>query len=399
MNRNRMRLIIAGIVFVFLIVLITTLNQCSTPKTGKTSQTTIEQIGGHNHKEIWTCPMHPQVRKDQPGQCPICNMSLVKVEGESNTESGAQESGPFPDGHASFELSTQRQQMIGVKASQVEKKNLFKSIEAAGRVAFDPELYTAQSEYLEALRQVSRVQESPIAEVKHSAQRMSESAKLRLKILGLSDDQISALRSSGASGSSLLVPKAGENIWVYAEVYEMDLSSLQPGLEVRVSGGSLGGQVLTGKVASVDRVINPTTRTAKVRIQVPNAKVALRPEAYVDVAILSPLGEQITVPFDAILDTGKQAWVFVIKEPGKFEPRIIKIKFRAGDEVAVSEGLSGGENIVTSANFLIDSESRLKGVSLAQSNEAAGETKKSPDCPKGQFWHAEMKHCMNEPGK
>ncbi|MCM2279880.1 MAG: efflux RND transporter periplasmic adaptor subunit [Oligoflexia bacterium] len=338
-------------------------------------------------QEAWTCPMHPQIRKDGPGQCPICGMNLVKA-----TEGRAESQKPgMPEGHAMFHLSAERQQMIGVKFGVAEKKPLFKEIQAAGRVAFDPELYTAQNEYLEAVKQLSRVQNSPIAEVKHSAERMVESAKLRLKILGLSDKQIAALKEGESQGPSLLLTSPGESVWIYAEVYEMDLASVQPGLSARITGGVLAGKELAGKVVSVDRVLNPATRTAKVRIQVANAKSLLRPESFVNVSILSPLGEQVTVPFDAVLDTGKQAWIFVEDGSGNFEPRVVTLKFQAGDEVAVGAGLTGGERIVTSANFLIDSESRLKGVVAAASAEGAPKT---PECPKGQEWHAQMKHCM-----
>jgi Cu(I)/Ag(I) efflux system membrane fusion protein len=352
----------------------------------------------HDHrKEVWTCPMHPQIKKDGPGSCPICGMTLVKAEvsADNNAESVNNES--LPEGHAAFQLSLSRQQMIGVKLGEVQKKMLFKSIDAAGRIAFDPELYTAQNEYVESVKQAETVKNSSIADVKHSADRMVESAKLRLKILGLSDAQISALGKNGTTGSNLLVPKQGENLWVYAEVFEMDLSSLQAGLEATISGGSLGRKSLKGKVASVDRVINPMTRTAKVRILIPNTSLTLRPEAYVDVSILSPLGEQITVPFDAILDTGKQAWVFVVHDNGDFEPRLVTIVDRAGDEVAIASGVQVGEKIVTSANFLVDSESRLKGVLAGQAEEPGAkkaEPKKDPECPSGQFWHAQMKHCM-----
>lgn len=357
-------------------------------------------ISSHQHdgqKEVWTCPMHPQVQKDGPGKCPICGMDLV----QSSSLNKLNDSGNLeaPHGHSAFELSLARQQMIGVKFGSVEKKLLFKSIEAAGRVAFDPELYTAQNEYVEAVRQLERVKEAPIAEVKQSAQRMMESAKLRLKILGLSDSQIARLRSSKelTTGSNLLVPAPGENVWVYAEVFEMDLSSIEPGLEVKISGGSLDGRELLGKVASVDRVINSATRTAKIRILVPNAKAQLRPEAYVDVTILSPLGEQLVVPFDAVLDSGKEAWVFVAPDDhGRFEPRKILIKHYADNEVAVLSGVEAGEKIVTSANFLIDSESRLKGVLNSQFSE--GDTKTSPACPKGEVWHEQMKHCMPKAG-
>lgn len=382
-------------------------------RTNQTSPTDAPRIHDHGPKHTddenkanWTCPMHPQIKKDGPGKCPICGMDLVRADSAQTDQK--MDHADNVDGHASFKLSPGRQQMIGVKFGALEKKLLFKSIEAAGRVAFDPELYTAQNEYIEAVRQLERVKDAPIADVRQSAQRMMESAKLRLKILGLSDSQISRLRSSKelTTGSNLLVPSPGESVWVYAEVFEMDLSSVEPGLEVKITGGSLGGRELQGKVASVDRVINSATRTAKVRILVPNAKAQLRPEAYVDVTILSPLGEQLVVPFDAVLDSGKEAWIFVAQEKDgqtEFEPRKVLIKHYAGDEIALFSGpetsIEAGEKIVTSANFLVDSESRLKGVLNSQfSTNEPNNFSKPPSCPDGQEWHEQMKHCMPKVG-
>lgn len=361
------------------------------PESRKLEISKAESSERHDHKEVWTCPMHPQVRKDGPGKCPICHMDLVKID-----DSGSEEtvSSSRPKGHATIKLSEGRQQLIGVKTGVVEKKKLFKTIEASGRIAFDPELYTAQTEFIEAIKQKERVKDSSVPEVKHSAARMVESAKLRLKVLGLSDSYIKNLAQSGVAGSSLLIPKAGESLWVYAEVFEMDLPLIQPGLEAKVSGSALGNKTLTGKVVSVDRVINPNTRTAKVRILIPDTKANLRPEAYLDVTILSPLGLEVTVPFTAVFDTGKEAWVFVYKDGNTFEPRLITIKERAGDEIAVDSGVEPGEKIVTSANFLIDSESRLKG---AMFDQAETPTKKAPECPEGQFWHEQMNHCMDKP--
>ncbi len=131
---------------------------------------------------------------------------------------------------------------------------------------------------------------------------------------------------------------------------------------------------------------------AGAKILVESAATLLRPEAYVDVSIMSPLGEQVTVPFDAILDTGKQSWVFVAGENGQFMPRVVTVKLQAGDDVALASGLSGGEKIVTSANFLIDSESRLKAVALGQTGESG--KSKAPSCPKAQHWDVPMAMCM-----
>jgi Cu(I)/Ag(I) efflux system membrane fusion protein len=345
-------------------------------------------------KQVWTCPMHPQIRKDGPGKCPICGMDLV-LAGHDSPQGGAADQAGLPAGHASIRLSDVRRQLIGVKTGVVEKRPLFKAIEGPGRVAFDPDLYTAQNEYSEALRQLGRVQNSPIPEVKHSAARMLESAKLRLKVLGLSDQQIRNLGGSESSSSSLLIPSPGDNLWIYAEVFEMDLPSVKPGLAAKIRGGSLGEAEVVGKVVSVDRIITPETRTAKVRIQLVNARPNLRPESFVNVSILSPLGEQIVIPFDAVLDTGKQAWAFVARDNGLIEPRLITVRFHAGDEIAVGSGLKEGERIVTSANFLIDSESRLKGAFTSEA-AATGAEAKAPGCPTSEYWHAEMKMCMKK---
>jgi Cu(I)/Ag(I) efflux system membrane fusion protein len=343
----------------------------------------------HHHqaqKEVWTCPMHPQVRKDQPGQCPICGMTLVKVDKENPLQPNAN----IPENHSPLSLNSAQQQMIGVKFGVAEKKPIFKSIRVAGRLAFDPELYTAQNEYAEALRQLVRVKNSPLPDVRHSAERMVRSAKLRLKVLGLSDDQIAQIGTGENTASNLLIHRPGQQVWVYAEIYEMDLPNVRPGQSVEISAGFLGGKTLAGKVASVDRVINPNTRTAKARILVSEGTGLLRPESYVDVTILAPMGEQVTVPFDAVLDTGKQSWVFVVDEQNHFTPQLITVKFYANDGIAVGSGLQGGEKIVTSANFLIDSESRLKAATTAQSESGT----KMPSCSKGQHWDTPMAMCM-----
>ena len=362
----------------------------SKPREETISGQALKKVEAVAKAELWTCAMHTQVHKDKPGQCPICGMTLVKIESEPET---AATQSKMPDDHASFNPSAQKQEMIGVKTGIVEKRPLFKQIRASGRLAFDPDLYTAQNEYIEALKQMERVKDSSISDVKHSAERMVQSAKLRLKILGLSDRQISGLVGQESSDTNLLLNKPGQQVWVYADIYEMDLLYIQPGIAAEVTAGFLGGQTLPGKVVSVDRVINTASRTAKARILVQEAKTLLRPESYVDVTILAPMGEQVTVPFDAVFDTGKQAWVFVSNSQGNIEPRRVTIKFRAGDDVAIEQGLQGGESIVTSANFLIDSESRLRAVT-AQSKSSGKNAASS--CPKGKHFDPQMAMCMND---
>ncbi|OFZ68064.1 MAG: hypothetical protein A2451_09445, partial [Bdellovibrionales bacterium RIFOXYC2_FULL_39_8] len=297
---------------------------------------------------VYTCPMHPQIKKDAPGQCPICGMNLVKMEKASKEdEENHLHNSSLPEGHAPFFLSAARSQMIGVKLDTVLKKSLFLKITAAGRLAFDPDLYSAQGEYIEAFKQVEGVKNSTLLEVQQSAQRMLEAAKMRLKILGLADKQIAELEKIDAiSDSSLLLSNKGQEAWVYADIYEMDLPHVHEGLSAEINAPFLRGTMLYGKVISVDRVINPATRTAKARILISKARGILRPESFVEVAISAPLGEQITIPFDAIMDTGNQAWAFIADGKGNYTPRLLEIKFRAGAEVAIASGVSEGELIV-----------------------------------------------------
>ncbi|MCB0385555.1 MAG: efflux RND transporter periplasmic adaptor subunit, partial [Bdellovibrionales bacterium] len=270
----------------------------------------------------YVCPMHPQITSEKPGSCSICGMDLVPVEAEEDSGepkhpdhsqhqthsedegweavgggSGDRDSKPVePQGHTHFKLSLDKQQLIGVKLAVVKKRSLFKTIRAPGRIAFDPELYTAQSEYLEANRQWARVKDSPIEEVKRSTREMINSAKIRLQVLGLSAGQIQDLGRKGRQSEGLLLTGKGQENWIYADVFEMDLPYIKKDLSVEVTANFLQGKRLFGKVVSVDEVINPNTRTAKVRIKLKEANENIRPESYVNVSILAPLGEHLTVP-------------------------------------------------------------------------------------------------------
>lgn len=321
-------------------------------------------------KSLYTCPMHPQIKSHKPGTCPICGMDLVLVDHldhseQSNVSDPLNPSHHLEDlkDHNSFSLSLEQQQRIGVKLGRVEKKSLFKSIRVPGRIAFDPELYTAQSEYLESIRQWEKVKNSPIADVRENTRQMIKSSKIRLQVLGLSDDQIKNLAKKGSQTEGLLVAGRGQENWVYADVFERDLPYIKEGLSAQVTANFLPGKIIPGKVIAVDQVMNPSTRTAKVRIQLAKENHSdIRPESYVNVKILVPMGEHLSVPYDAIMDTGRASFVFVMQEEGKFEPRRVVISFEANDDVAIAEGLEVGEQVVLGGNFMLDSESRLKRV-------------------------------------
>ena len=341
---------------------------------------------GHSSKESskitkkqYVCPMHPQISSDRPGQqCSICGMDLVLIEDEEehkdhshdehkNVTSSGKDSGEqdhvmeMPKDRVSVSLSLDKQQVIGVKTEKIKKIDIFETIKAPGRIAFDPELYTAQSEYLEAIRQQRKVRNSPLKEIRRSTNEMVRSAKTRLQVLGLGESQIKALASKGKVSDGLIVSGNNDNL-IYADFFESDLSKIKPGQEVKIKASFIDGKPLDGEVASVDQLIDPKTRTGKVRIKIDKTDLSIRPEAFVSVSISIPLGKHIAAPLESILDTGEDLFVFVKKGEGKFEPRKVTKIFETDKYIAVIKGLHEGEEVVTSANFMMDSESRLKSV-------------------------------------
>lgn len=316
----------------------------------------------HNH-QTYTCPMHPQIKSDKPGSCPICGMDLVLVDkGENKPSEATNKDMETPQGHVEVNLPAFKQQLIGVQITKAVKKHLFKSVRSPGRVAFDPELYTTQSEYLEGLKQWEKIKTSPISAVRENTRQMIKSSRIRLKVLGLSDGQIEDLTKKGSQSEGLLVGGKGEENWVYADIFEMDLPYIKKGNSAKITANFLQGKTLAGEVLSVDQVINPENRTAKVRIKLINNEISIRPESYVNVTIFSPLGEHISVPIEAIMDTGRETYVFIKKGEGQFLPKIVQVSFQTDKDAAILSGLNEGEEVVIGANFMLDSESRLKSV-------------------------------------
>ncbi len=308
-------------------------------------------------KDLYRCSMHPAVTSDKPGICPICHMDLEKVE-EDTTQTVAQTSDTQTvEGRGAFTLSQERQQMIGVTTAQAMIRHLGFEVRASGRVAFDPDLFTAIEEYRQAVMSKGQMTDTLM---QGQANDLVSSAKTKLKLMGLSDDQIRTLSSKKTNAMDLLLPSG--SVWVYAEVFEYEVAGLKPGVEVEVASPSLPNKMFTGKLSSINPVVNSPTRTVRVRALIPDPESLLRPEAFVNVKIKIDLGEKLAIPESAVLFSGEKKFVFVVKEKGHFSPRAIEAGLKAEGYYEVISGLQEGETIVTSANFLIDSESRLRGV-------------------------------------
>jgi RND family efflux transporter MFP subunit len=170
-----------------------------------------------------------------------------------------------------------------------------------------------------------------------------------------------AVQGARVMPSDSLFEIAGlQRVWVLADVYESEAPFVSVGQSARMSLSYLPGRTWTGKVTFIAPVLDEATRTVKVRVEFANPDRVLKPEMYSEVLLERPLGRVVTVPESAVLTTGTRSIVFVAKGSGQFEPREVKPGARVDSYYEIREGLSGGEDVVTQANFLVDSESRLK---------------------------------------
>lgn len=325
----------------------------------------LSQAGG-----TYYCPMHPSYTSPRPGDCPICNMKLVlreePAEGHAHEPAsavkGSQPAAQSAEGYAAVLLSPQKQQLIGVRTGEAQKRRMVKVIRTVGRIAYDPELYQTEQEYLQALSALERARQGAVTpEMVQQAERLLEAARTRLRIQGLGEELIAEIEKAGEADKSLLLAGPSGRAWLYAPVYEFELPHLKIGQTIRVESPMIPGKSLEGKIRSVDPVLDPITRTARVRAVMTDPERILRPEMYVDALLEVDLGDLLAVPEEALFDTGTRRILFVDRGEGLFEPRDVTAGARAEGYVEIQEGVAEGERVVTSGNFLIDSESRLKG--------------------------------------
>jgi len=296
--------------------------------------------------------------------CPVCGMPLKRL--------SKKEADGLRGVIGKVEIKGEQARLAGVRTEPVKKLHLFKEIRTVGKVAYDPELAIAQEELISTLKALDKMSEGNIPEIKERTMSLAASSKRKLKLLGLSVEQIEELETTREVETSLLLPE--EKMWIYGEVYEYDLSWVTPGAKVRVTTSSIPGEEFFGVISSLNPVVDTKTRSVTFRSQVDNADLKLKPEMYVDVVILSLLNsademEVLAIPKEAVLDTGRRKIVWVDKGNGEYEGKAITIGPEAtamieGNEVKfypVLKGVREGEQVVTRANFLIDSQSQLTG--------------------------------------
>ena len=291
-------------------------------------------------------PMRPDVTSPTPKKDEM-GMDYVPVYAEKALKSGV-------EGQAEVTLSEERRRLIGLKSEPLKRRDLSALVRASGKVAYDPDLYNAISEYGEAVRARERVKGSPYPDALERADALMRASALRLRQLGLSDAQIEKSAKEGSPVNLLI--GGGGSVWVYAQIYEYEIGLVKAGQRAEITTPAYPGRTFRGTVRGVDPNLSAETRTLKVRIEVPDREGALKLEMFVDAAIRVELGRRLALPESALLDTGERKLAFVDLGDGRIEPRELRVGQKAEGYYDLLSGISEGEKAVTSAQFLIDSE-------------------------------------------
>jgi len=238
--------------------------------------------------------------------------------------------------------------------------DLTKIIRASGKIAYDPELVVTQEEFIQALKAQEEIKDSPLQDVIDRAKSLAEAARNKLKLLGMSEEQIVELEKTMKAQTNLYLPGQGENVWAYVAIYEYEIGILKEGSSVEIEAIAYPGEKFRGKVVSISPVLDPATRTNQVRVEVENPDNKLKPEMFVNATIKVDLGEKLAVPETAVLDTGLRKIVYLSEDNDTLESREVTLGQKADNYYEVLSGLKEGDVVVTSGNFLVDSESKLQ---------------------------------------
>lgn len=404
------------------------------PSSGNSQLTeTADVHEGHDHESedptTWTCSMHPQIKQDKPGDCPICGMDLIPLE---SMDSGDEDFDPNE-----VMMSESATKLADIQTTKVQKGNPVKEIYLQGKVETDernmaeltaryggrieklfvnftgekvykgqklasiysPELLNAQRELLEAIS------------LKETRPAIYEAAKAKLKRWDLTNEQIDEIEKQGDTKSyfDVLSPISGtvmeryvstgdyvktgsplfmitdlSSVWVMFDAYEDDLPWIKKGDKMEFTVRSVPGKQFAANVRFIDPFINPKTRSAKVRVELNNSGQSLKPEMFASGKLYSQMAantHQLMIPKTSVLWTGKRAVVYV-KVPERENPtflyREIVLGAQAGDFYVVESGLSEGEEIATNGVFKIDASAQLEG-KMSMMNPSGGKVSTGHD--------------------
>lgn len=350
-------------------------------------------------KGSYYCPMHPSFTSDRPGNCAICGMSLVKKAAAASPAGEQQQAaGPrkplfyrnpmnpqvtspvpmkdemgmdyvpvyadeTPQAHPGVYISPQKQQLIGVKKGKVETRKLSGQIRTVGRVAYDSNLFVAQQEYLQAMKGHASVQKVDLGYLDDQAQSLLKTMRYKLLLMGMSNAEIQEMEKRGTPETNLYLPTTEDkNVWVYVTIYEYEASLVKEGMPIQVDTLAYPDETFQGKIISITPLLEAATRTLKARALVENSEGKLKLEMFANVRIDYDLGEKLAVPADGVMHAGTRDIVYRADPDGYFTAKTVKLGAKAQGYYEVLQGLAAHEEVVTSANFLVDSESKLNAV-------------------------------------
>ncbi len=424
-----------------------------------------EKLQPDTQTQLYTCPMHPDVISDKPGQCPKCGMNLVPVKKQS-TESHKEEATSKAKGKGKIlywqapmdpteiydhpgkskmgmdlvpvyesqvskgkiiKIDPATVQNMGVRTVTIERQDFSRTIRTVGKIEYDekkvfvisskisgwveeldvnatgqavrkgqtllkiysPELVTTQQEYLLALKNQQNMANSSLPELKQSANDLLQASFKRLLYWDIPKSQIERLKETGKiqkllafespvngvvihknvvqgmfvkKGSDLYRIADLSKVWVLATVYDNEAPWLEPGQPVKIRLSYEPGTELTGHIDYIYPYLNDKTRSVQVRIVLANPDLTLKPGMFTDVYLQQrTIPDAIVIPSEAVIRSGKRNVVFVARGKGRFEPRTVRLGAEDGNgHLHVLAGLQPGEKIVVSAQFMLDSESRLQ---------------------------------------
>ncbi len=344
---------------------------------------------------VYYCAMHPDFISDKPGNCMICGMTLVKKAGRKilfyRNPMNPEVTSPVPmkdsmgmdytpvyaeeteGGIAGIHISPEKQQLIGVTKEKIEKRHLIHQILTVGEIAYDPDLYVAQEEYLQALKTVTATKNSALASIAQQSNSLLEASRNKLLLLGMSKAQIEELAKRGSAQENLYLPINSDSAWVYMTIYEYEIGLITEGIPVEINAVAFPGEVFKGKITAITPVVNAETRAIRVRAEIDNPEHKLKPRMFVNAKINIDLGEKLAVPESAVIDTGTRKIVYVVRQDDTFSQHEVTLGQKALGYLEVLDGLKDGDIVVTSGNFLVDSESKLKATPSSSSGDKNGQ--------------------------
>ena len=369
---------------------------------------------GERKIKYWVAPMDPTYIRDEPGKSPM-GMDLVPVYEDEAASGSIISIDPVTSQNMGVRMTVAKRKdisrtvrTVGLVGYEEPKQYSINSkidgwverlyVNETGQHVkkgeplleiYSPALVSAQEEFLLARDNSAALDKSPFPAIADGAKRLLDSSRRRLSLWDISDRQISKLEKTGEvkrtltlyapydgivtmkmvregqfikGGMELLMLSDISKVWVYADIYEYEMPWVKVGQKARITLPYVGSDPIVSEVSYVYPFVEPKTRTVKARFDIDNPDFALKPDMYVNVRLeTEPVKNALTIPAEAVLHSGEKQTVFVVLGDGKFEPRQVKTGLQSEEgDIEIVQGLLDGDHVVTSAQFMLDSESKLR---------------------------------------